>query len=99
MCAAFVRDAAVDNPIPVFPLPKIAFIRQNEKWRVCGFCVEVAGGILAWTLRRRWLAFEWGEGLEGVPVLVYVCVWACPGVWVLSNCSPIRYSQGGEWKF
>lgn len=43
MCAAFVRDAAVDNPIPVFPLPKIAFIRQNEKWRVCGFCVEVVG--------------------------------------------------------
>lgn len=44
MCAALVRDAAVDNPIPVFPLPKIAFIRQNEKWKVCGFCVEVAGG-------------------------------------------------------
>lgn len=77
MCAAFVRDAAVDNPIPVFPLPKIAFIRQNEKWRVCGFCVEVAGGILAWTLRRRWLAFEWGEGLGGGAC---ACVCVCVGV-------------------
>lgn len=90
MCAAFVRDAAVDNPIPVFPLPKIAFIRQNEKWRVCGLCVEVAEGILAWCLNG-------GEGL-GI-VLVLVCAWACPDVWVLSSCSPIRYSQGGEWKF